>query len=112
MAHHDDGSITLTLYVDRWDWLIPLVTSYRPDVTVIGPHELRQAIAAHLTAALAACDMPQPPAPHIPAQAAEYDARLRSTHGRPPMESSQWPSATSNMPTPSSCPPPAAPSPP
>ncbi|MEV6684720.1 WYL domain-containing protein [Streptomyces sp. NPDC051130] len=83
VAHHDDGSITLTLYVDRWEWLIPLVTSYGPDGTVIGPHELRQAIAAHLTAALAAYDMPQPPAPHIPAQAAEYDARLRSTHGRP-----------------------------
>ncbi|MEU1801572.1 hypothetical protein [Streptomyces sp. NPDC019937] len=25
------------LYVDRWEWLIPLVTSYGPDATVTEP---------------------------------------------------------------------------
>ncbi|MFF4583375.1 helix-turn-helix transcriptional regulator [Streptomyces sp. NPDC001373] len=89
VTHHDDGSLTLVLYVDQWEWLIPLVTSYGPDVTVIGPDELRQATAAHLTAALAAYDTPRPPAAPIPAQAAEDDARLRSTHGRSPREPSQ-----------------------
>ncbi|MFG2986237.1 helix-turn-helix transcriptional regulator [Streptomyces sp. NPDC048258] len=88
-THREDGGVTLVLYVDRWEWLIPLVSSYGPDVTVIAPDELRQATAAHLAAALAAYDIPQLPSPHVPPPGAEDDARLRSTHGRPPREPSQ-----------------------
>jgi len=27
---HGDGSLTIVLFVDRWEWLIPLVSSYGP----------------------------------------------------------------------------------
>ncbi|WP_024799764.1 WYL domain-containing protein [Nocardia sp. BMG51109] len=47
-----DGGLIIQLYVDRWEWLIPLVTSYGADVLVEEPTELRHAITTHLTRAL------------------------------------------------------------
>ncbi|MEU5811556.1 WYL domain-containing protein [Streptomyces sp. NPDC047718] len=86
---HDDGGASIVLYVDRWDWLIPLVASYGPDVTVIGPDDLRQATATHLATALAAYGPPPAPAPPQPARPAEDDSRLRANYGRAPEEQPQ-----------------------
>ena len=47
-----DGGLVMRMYVDRWEWLVPLVTSYGADVRVEEPAELRQAIVAHLRKAL------------------------------------------------------------
>lgn len=47
----DDG-IRLTLFVDRWDWLIPLILSYGPSVHVEEPvalqNEIREALETTL----------------------------------------------------------------
>ncbi|MGW1158886.1 helix-turn-helix transcriptional regulator [Streptomyces sp. NPDC002519] len=81
---HDDGSLTLVLFVDRWEWLIPLVNSYGPDVIVTEPEELREAIAGQLRRTLAVYDTAVPPGPAPPAGLVDDDSRLRSTHGRHP----------------------------
>jgi len=85
VAEHDDGSVTITLFVDRWEWLIPLVSSYGPDVIVTEPAELRAAIIQLYQRALAAYEPaadsgPGPPAPRH----SHDDARIRTTHGRHP----------------------------
>ncbi|MBF9071864.1 helix-turn-helix transcriptional regulator [Streptacidiphilus fuscans] len=87
-----NGSMTIVLFVDRWQWLIPLVTSYGPDVTVIEPPQLRDAVTAHLRAALAAYEQIPAPAngPAQPDSADDFrndDSRLRSTRGRTPRTS-------------------------
>lgn len=50
----DDGGLVIRLYVDRWEWLIPLVTSYGGDVLIEEPAELRDAVVVHLRRALGA----------------------------------------------------------
>lgn len=81
---HDDGSLTIVLFVDRWEWLLPLVSSYGPDVTVAAPATLRTAITAQLRRALAAYGADEPPDLSPPKGLAHDDSRLRSTHGRHP----------------------------
>ncbi|MGX1759436.1 hypothetical protein ACWIG5_21400 [Streptomyces lydicus] len=81
---HDDGSLVIVLFVDRWEWLIPLVTSYGPDVTVTEPPELRAAITAQLRHALAAYESSEAEGPAPPDGLPHDDSRLRSTHGRHP----------------------------
>ncbi|MFD7614388.1 helix-turn-helix transcriptional regulator [Streptomyces sp. NPDC059828] len=81
---HDDGSLTIVLFVDRWEWLIPLVTSYGPDVEVTEPAALRTALVDQLRRTLARYAPTEPPGavptPGLP----QDDSRLRSTHGRHP----------------------------
>jgi predicted DNA-binding transcriptional regulator YafY len=81
---HDDGSLTIVLFVDRWEWLIPLVSSYGPDVVVTEPEELRTAIAGQLRRTLAVYDTAAAPGPAPPDGLPDDDSRLRSTHGRHP----------------------------
>ncbi|MFF4285606.1 helix-turn-helix transcriptional regulator [Streptomyces sp. NPDC001633] len=81
---HDDGSLVIVLFVDRWEWLIPLVTSYGPDVTVTEPPELREAITAQLRHTLAAYESSEAQGPAPPDGLPHDDSRLRSTHGRHP----------------------------
>lgn len=81
---HNDGSLTIVLFVDRWEWLIPLVASYGPDVTVAEPEALRTAIADQLRRTLAVYDTAVPPGPAPPDSLPDDDSRLRSTHGRHP----------------------------
>ncbi|MFE4332932.1 helix-turn-helix transcriptional regulator [Streptomyces sp. NPDC056831] len=81
---HDNGSLTIVLFVDRWEWLIPLVSSYGPDVIVAEPEELRAAIAAQLRRTLAVYDTAAAPGPAPPDGLPDDDSRLRSTHGRHP----------------------------
>ncbi|MGX1759271.1 hypothetical protein ACWIG5_20525 [Streptomyces lydicus] len=70
---HDDGSLVIVLFVDRWEWLIPLVTSYGPDVTVTEPPKLREAITAQLRHALAAYESSEAEGP-APAEIAAVTA--------------------------------------
>ncbi|TLQ39322.1 helix-turn-helix transcriptional regulator [Streptomyces marianii] len=81
---HDDGSLTIVLFVDRWEWLIPLVTSYGPDVEITEPAELRTAIVAQLRSTLAVYDTTVPTGPAPPDGLPHDDSRLRTTHGRHP----------------------------
>jgi predicted DNA-binding transcriptional regulator YafY len=83
VEHTEDGGLVIRLYVDRWEWLIPLVTSYGGDVLVEEPVELRDAIVGHLRRALDAYEQAAP----LDFEAVvpgfrNDDSRLRSTRGR------------------------------
>lgn len=83
VEHTDDGGLVIRLYVDRWQWLIPLVTSYGGNVLVEEPGELRDAIVGHLRRALDAYEN----AAKLDFDTAipgfrNDDSRLRSTRGR------------------------------
>ncbi|WP_329410727.1 WYL domain-containing protein [Nocardia vinacea] len=81
-----DGGLTIKLYVDRWEWLIPLVTSYGADVLIEEPEALRHAVIAHLARALDAYDQAVFNRDSGPeSERSSYrndDSRLRSTRGR------------------------------
>jgi predicted DNA-binding transcriptional regulator YafY len=81
----DDDGLVIRLYVDRWEWLIPLVTSYGGDVLVREPAELRDAVVMHLRRALDAYGEAEAEADTLETIAAGFrndDSRLRSTRGR------------------------------
>lgn len=48
----DGDDLIFTFFVDRWEWMVPLVLSHSPDVIVMEPSEVREAIAASLRQAL------------------------------------------------------------
>lgn len=86
-----DGGIQLVLYVDRWQWLIPLVASYGGDVVVDEPIKLRAALIQHAQRALAAYRAlrPEEVTGGQVAAGSDYrndDSRLRATRGRNPKE--------------------------
>jgi predicted DNA-binding transcriptional regulator YafY len=88
VEHTADDGLVIRLYVDRWDWLVPLATSYGGDVLIEEPAELRDAIVAHLRRALDAYEG----GARIDLEAVtggfrNDDSRLRSTRGRALMES-------------------------
>ncbi|MGH3720089.1 MAG: helix-turn-helix transcriptional regulator [Pseudonocardiaceae bacterium] len=83
VEHTADGGLVIRLYVDRWEWLVPLVTSYGGDVLIEEPAELRDAIVAHLRRALDSYDnAAQADAQTVAAGFRNDDSRLRSTRGR------------------------------
>lgn len=49
----EGGTLQLVLYVDRWQWLVPLLLSYAGSVYVLEPHDLRESIIEHLSKAYA-----------------------------------------------------------
>ena len=78
----EGGTLYITLYVDRWRWLIPLLATFGSQVRALEPPELVNAIKEHHMAALAAYEVV--PA-HNLSEAAPYrndDSRLRATRGR------------------------------
>jgi len=83
VEHTPDGGLVIRLYVDRWGWLIPLVSSYGGDVLIEEPAELRDAVVAHLRRALDAYDGAAN-VDLMPAAAGfrNDDSRVRSTRGR------------------------------
>jgi predicted DNA-binding transcriptional regulator YafY len=46
------GEVTVTLYVDDWQWLVPLAGQFGDQIEILGPLELRSAIVDHLARAL------------------------------------------------------------
>lgn len=73
------GMVRLTLYVDHWNWLIPLVMSYGNSVYVEEPAELREAVVNALERTLL----------HYCESSTDYDSsfvnddsRQRATKGR------------------------------
>lgn len=78
-----DGGLLIRLYVDRTEWLIPLVASYGSDVVVEEPAELRRAIIQHHKLALASHTAETTGGTVHPLPAYRNDdSRLRSTRGR------------------------------
>lgn len=76
-----DGTVRIVLFVDKWQWLVPLIASFGADVTVEEPEQLRREIVAHHTQALAAY------ADVAPSDNKNYrndDSRERATRGRNP----------------------------
>lgn len=83
VEHTEDGGLVIRLYVDRWEWLIPLITSYGADVLVDDPPALRDAIQSHLRRALDAySDAGHLDRDAVAAGFRNDDSRLRSTRGR------------------------------
>jgi predicted DNA-binding transcriptional regulator YafY len=85
-VHHElDGTVRIVLYVDNWQWLVPLIASFGADVTAEEPDELRQALTVHHQHALATYNQGAGVDKDI-----DYlhdDSRLRATRGRNPRSS-------------------------
>jgi predicted DNA-binding transcriptional regulator YafY len=81
IINQSDGTVLVVLYVDRWQWLVPLVASFGADVTVEEPASLRAELRNHHERALSAY------LDAVTTEAADYrndDSRLRATRGRNP----------------------------
>jgi predicted DNA-binding transcriptional regulator YafY len=76
-----DGVMVLTLFVDAWQWLIPLVASYGEAVGVVEPIELQRAVQYHHNRALAQYVSGEATPEHDGFE--NDDSRLRTTRGRP-----------------------------
>lgn len=78
------GGLIVRLYVDNWQWLIPLVASFGDALVVRAPEELRNAIAKHHEDALSTYGLSVTSA--VPPESRKAyqndDSRLRSTRGR------------------------------
>lgn len=86
IQHGQDGTVRIVLYVDNWQWLVPLVASFGADVAAEEPAELRQALRQHHQRALAAYDEHNGRATKDPGYLHD-DSRLRATRGRNPRSS-------------------------
>lgn len=77
------GGLVIRLYVDRIDWLVPLVTSYGSGVIVDAPEKLQNAVIEHHRSALAAYqETTSTSTIHELPRYWNDDSRLRSTRGR------------------------------
>jgi predicted DNA-binding transcriptional regulator YafY len=79
-----DGGLVVTLFVDQWQWLVPLVASYGESVLAQEPQALIRAVQTHLARAM---DCYLTSSLRISSSAPETfendDSRLRTTRGRP-----------------------------
>lgn len=82
----EENTMIITMYVDKWEWLIPLVLSFTPNVIVDEPVELRQEILGSLRRGIIQFERSlqeqygNNSGQHE--QAANDDSRLRATRGR------------------------------
>ena len=76
----DDRGVRLTLFVDRWEWLVPLILSYGTSILVEEPLELRRAVAEALEQTLA---LYRGSSLQTTEAFASGDSRRRATRGRP-----------------------------
>lgn len=78
-----DGDLLLRLYVDRSEWLVPLVASFGAGVVVENPADLRDEVVRHHAAALSSykAKAVDGTVHNLPAYRND-DSRLRSTRGR------------------------------
>lgn len=78
----DNGLLYITLYVDKWRWLVPLLATFGSQVRALEPPELVKTIKEHYLTALSAYE--NAPADDL-SEMAPYrndDSRLRATRGR------------------------------
>ena len=73
--------MVLTLFVDAWQWLVPLVASYGETVSVDEPAELQLAVQRHHKRAMARYARGEATAEQDGFE--NDDSRLRTTRGRP-----------------------------
>jgi predicted DNA-binding transcriptional regulator YafY len=79
-----DGRLRVTLFVDRWNWLVPLLASYGASVLVEEPVELRSAMRELFECGAALYQLGSPPTNGADRPLRQAgDSRLRSTRGRP-----------------------------
>lgn len=80
-----DGSMRLVLFVDSWQWLVPLLASYGGSVVASTPSELRAAVLNYFRAGVAAynADDGQRPFDQSESGFVADDSRVRTTRGRP-----------------------------
>lgn len=69
----------VTLFVDRWEWLIPLILSYSGDVIVLEPESLKKQIIDEIQTHLSAQLLGENP---IKREFGPSDIRARATRGR------------------------------
>jgi predicted DNA-binding transcriptional regulator YafY len=74
-----DGWTRVRLFVDRWEWLVPMIAPYGSSVLVDAPTALRAAIIALHREALAAYEGEEQ---HPRPRPATDDTRLRASHGQ------------------------------
>jgi predicted DNA-binding transcriptional regulator YafY len=51
-TEEDGADLLITLFVDRWDWLVPILLSYAGAVIVEDPQDLRERVMTELATAL------------------------------------------------------------
>ncbi len=76
-----DGGLRISLYVDEWRWLVPLLAAFGPSVVVESPDELRSAMVANFQRSLEQYDAGIPEAQHPTGRGG--DSKLRSSRGKP-----------------------------
>lgn len=77
-VEYDDHTMVLRLFVDKWDWLVPLAMSFGPDVVVEEPPELRQKLVDQFSAALRRYSLSAGALSSLP----NDDARQRATRSK------------------------------
>jgi predicted DNA-binding transcriptional regulator YafY len=80
----EGGILYITLFVDRWRWLVPLLATFGCQVRVLEPPELVQAIRSHHAAAVDMYDTPPITNANNTTLYRHDDSRLRATRGRNP----------------------------
>lgn len=77
----EDGGLRISLYVDDWRWLVPLLAAFGPSVVVQEPDALRSELLATFQHSIARYEAGVPEDHGLGESGG--DARLRSTRGRP-----------------------------
>jgi len=75
-----DGRLRVTLHVDRWEWLIPLLLSFGGSIVVEQPAALRSAVVRAYRMGLKAHEEGMPR--REPGPGVQGDVRVRATRGR------------------------------
>lgn len=75
-----DGRLRVTLHVDRWEWLIPLLLSFGGSIVVEQPAALRSAVARAYREGIRAQEDGVPR--REPGPGVQGDVRVRATRGR------------------------------
>jgi predicted DNA-binding transcriptional regulator YafY len=78
----EEGTLHITLYVDRWRWLIPLLATFGSQVRALEPPGLVDAIKEHHVKALSAYEAIPAQKPSETSAYRNDDSRLRATRGR------------------------------
>ncbi len=84
-----EGGLRVTLFVDSWHWLVPILASYGPEVVVVKPLEFKEQMHEFFRSAVDAYRAGEPgeqvssDSRSRTAKGEKGDTRVRSTRGRP-----------------------------